>query len=93
MIQSYKSYDFGIFVLPSFQQFQFMDKQMTNKLLYREENQQIGLKTKDAVVSAPDNHKILLENDKSRVFAEVTLGPKELEPAHHHRWPSVFCLL
>lgn len=41
----------------------------------------------DAVIAAPENHKILLENDHVRVL-EVTLGPGELEPLHHHRWPS-----
>ncbi len=46
----------------------------------------------DAVISAPKNHKILLENDKVRVL-EVTLAPKELEPLHHHRWPSVIYIM
>lgn len=41
----------------------------------------------DAVIAAPENHKILLENDHVRVL-EVTLGPGELEPLHHHRWSS-----
>lgn len=42
----------------------------------------------DAVISAPKNHKILLENDKVRVL-EVTLAPNEVEALHHHQWPSV----
>lgn len=42
----------------------------------------------DAVLAAPNNHKILLENDKVRVL-EVTIKPGEIEPLHHHRWPSV----
>lgn len=42
----------------------------------------------DAVIAAPENHKILLENDKVRVL-EVVLKPGEREPIHHHRWPSV----
>jgi ketosteroid isomerase-like protein len=42
----------------------------------------------DAVIAAPDNHKVLLENDHVRVL-EVTLGPGEVEPLHSHRWPSV----
>lgn len=41
----------------------------------------------DAVIAAPKNHKILLENDKVRVL-EVILQPNETEPLHHHRWPS-----
>ncbi|MXO48538.1 hypothetical protein GRI69_09735 [Erythrobacter vulgaris] len=42
----------------------------------------------EATVAAPDNHRILLENDHVRVL-EVTLGPGEVEPLHFHRWPSV----
>jgi hypothetical protein len=45
-------------------------------------------KNLDALISAPNNHKILLENDKVRVL-EVTVLPKEIEPIHHHKWPSV----
>ena len=42
----------------------------------------------DAVVAAPKNHKILLENDSVRVL-EVSLAPGEVEALHHHQWPSV----
>jgi hypothetical protein len=42
----------------------------------------------DAVIAAPKNHKILMENDKVRVL-EVTLMPGETEEIHHHQWPSV----
>jgi len=42
----------------------------------------------DAVIAAPDNHEVLLENDYVRVL-KVTLGPGEVEPLHSHRWPSV----
>jgi hypothetical protein len=42
----------------------------------------------DAVIAAPDHHRILLENDRVRVL-EVTLRPHEKEPLHAHRWPSV----
>ncbi|WP_282017633.1 nuclear transport factor 2 family protein [Salegentibacter mishustinae] len=42
----------------------------------------------DAVIAAPNNHKILLENDQVRVL-EVYLAPEEKEPLHHHKWPSV----
>ena len=45
----------------------------------------------DAVVAAPDHHKVLFENDRLRVL-EVTLPPQDEEPVHHHRWPSVFVL-
>lgn len=42
----------------------------------------------DAVVAAPKNHKILMENDKVRVL-EITVAPGETEEVHHHQWPSV----
>src|SRR5687768_16151524 len=45
-------------------------------------------KEKDAVIAAPENHKILLESENVRVL-EVTVLPGETEPVHSHRWPSV----
>lgn len=42
----------------------------------------------DAIIAAPSNHKILMENDKVRVF-EITLGPMEKEAFHYHQCPSV----
>ncbi len=42
----------------------------------------------DAVIAAPKNHKILMENDKVRVL-EVTIAPGETEEVHHHQWQSV----
>lgn len=45
----------------------------------------------DAVVAAPQNHKVLFENENLRVL-EVILHSGEEEPVHHHRWPSVFVL-
>ena len=64
---------------------------------YGQEKQKIDYKTGDpdtwpahldAVIAAPKNHKILLENDQVRVL-EVYLAPGEKEPLHHHKWPSV----
>ncbi len=46
----------------------------------------------DAMVAAPNNHKILLENDKVRVL-EVKLLPGEKEPLHHHQWPSTLYIM
>lgn len=57
------------------------------KLLYKTGNPSEWPTELDAVVAAPKNHKILLENDKVRVL-EVTLEPGEKEALHHHRWPS-----
>lgn len=45
----------------------------------------------DAVLAAPDHHRVIFENDRLRVL-EVTLNPHDEEPLHHHRWPSVFVL-
>ena len=42
----------------------------------------------DAVVAAPDHHKVLLENDEVRVL-EVVLPPATTERVHAHRWPAV----
>ncbi len=62
------------------------------KLLYKTGNPADWPKDQDAVVSAPNNHKILLENDKVRVL-EVTVLPNEIEPVHHHQWPSVLYIM
>jgi len=45
----------------------------------------------DATVAAPQNHKVLLENDEVRVL-EVTIAPGTREPLHVHRYPSVIYL-
>lgn len=42
----------------------------------------------DAVMAAPGNHRVLLENDTVRVL-QVEVGPGEVEAIHSHRWPSV----
>jgi quercetin dioxygenase-like cupin family protein len=46
----------------------------------------------DAVIAAPANHKVLLENDRVRVL-DVTVRPGELENVHGHRWPSVLYVM
>jgi mannose-6-phosphate isomerase-like protein (cupin superfamily) len=46
----------------------------------------------DAVVSAPQNHRVLLENDKVRVL-DVVVAPGAREPLHAHCWPSVLTVL
>jgi hypothetical protein len=43
----------------------------------------------DAVIAAPKNHKLLLENDRVRVL-QVTVPAHGKEEVHTHRWPSVF---
>lgn len=42
----------------------------------------------DALVAAPDHHKLLFENDHVRVL-EVRIGPGQFVPAHTHKWPSL----
>ncbi len=42
----------------------------------------------DALAAAPQNHKLLFENDEVRVL-EVTVPPGVREPLHVHRYPSV----
>ena len=46
----------------------------------------------DAIVAAPDHHKILLENDEVRVL-ETRVGPGEKTPIHTHRWPGALYVL
>lgn len=59
-----------------------------NVLEYRSGNPDEWPAELDAVMAAPENHKILLENDSVRVL-EVTIAPRMVEPLHSHRWPSV----
>jgi len=42
----------------------------------------------DAVVAAPESHRVLFENDEVRVL-EVTIAAGHREPEHTHRRPSV----
>jgi hypothetical protein len=42
----------------------------------------------DALLAAPDSHRLLFANDYVRVL-EVVITPGAREPEHTHRWPSV----
>jgi hypothetical protein len=46
----------------------------------------------DALIAAPDHHRLLLENDDVRVL-EVHIPPGQVVPVHTHRWPSVIFTL
>jgi hypothetical protein len=46
----------------------------------------------DALAAAPQNHKLLFENDDVRVL-EVTVPAGVREPLHAHRYPSVLYYL
>jgi hypothetical protein len=45
----------------------------------------------DAVNAAPENHRVLYEDDNIRVLS-VSIAPGGIEKPHHHRWPSVFVI-
>jgi hypothetical protein len=46
----------------------------------------------DAVAAAPNNHRIVLENDRVRVL-DVTVAPGEREPLHAHcRWSVMYVM-
>lgn len=45
----------------------------------------------DALAAAPENHRLLYEDDIVRVLS-VSVAPGETERVHHHRWPSVFVI-
>jgi quercetin dioxygenase-like cupin family protein len=42
----------------------------------------------DAMVAAPQNHRLLLENERVRVL-ETHVPAGATTPVHTHRWPSV----
>ena len=42
----------------------------------------------DAIKAAPDNHKVVYEDDNLRVLA-VILNGKRSEPIHTHKWKSI----
>lgn len=46
----------------------------------------------DGAVVAPDNHKVLFENDVVRVL-ETTIAPGEVTPVHTHLAPQVMYVL
>ncbi len=46
----------------------------------------------DAMVKAPDHHKVLLENSQVRVL-DTHLGPGEQTPIHAHQWPATLYIL
>src|SRR5678815_3259292 len=46
----------------------------------------------DAVMAAPKNHRVLLENDRVRVL-DVTVAPGEREAVHAHCLPSVMYVM
>ncbi len=47
---------------------------------------------RDAVIAAPENHRLMLENERVRVL-ETIVQPGEIVPLHTHRWPAVHHIL
>jgi hypothetical protein len=46
----------------------------------------------DALVAAPDHHKLLFENDRVRVL-NTSIQAGDRTPIHTHRWPAVFYII
>jgi quercetin dioxygenase-like cupin family protein len=46
----------------------------------------------DALVAAPDNHRLLLENEHVRVL-DTVIAPATTTPLHTHRWPATLYVL
>lgn len=46
----------------------------------------------DAVVAAPEHHRLVLENDRVRVL-ETRIEPGETVRLHTHIWPAVYTIL
>jgi hypothetical protein len=45
----------------------------------------------DALIAAPDSHRLLFENPRVRVL-EIVIEAGAREPEHTHRWPSVMII-
>jgi hypothetical protein len=46
----------------------------------------------DALTAAPDNHRVILENDRVRVL-DTSIPAGGRTPVHTHRWPAVLYIL
>lgn len=46
----------------------------------------------DAVIAAPENHRVVFENERVRVL-DTRIKPGERVPVHAHPWSSVTCFL
>lgn len=60
------------------------EKTANQALQYKTESQADWPANLDAFIAVPDNHKILMENEKVWVL-EVTLALGDTEEVHHHR--------
>jgi len=46
----------------------------------------------DALNAAPDNHRLLFENDRVRIL-DTNVGPGAATPVHAHEWPAALYVL
>lgn len=46
----------------------------------------------DALVAAPNHHRLMMENERARVL-ETFIAAGDRTPVHTHRWPSVYYIL
>ena len=46
----------------------------------------------DALIAAPEHHKLLLENDAVRVI-DTLIRPKETTALHTHKWPATLYVI
>ena len=46
----------------------------------------------DALIAAPEHHKLLLENDTVRVL-DTLIRPNEITAVHTHKWPATLYIL
>ncbi len=46
----------------------------------------------DALLAAPEHHRLLLENESVRVL-DTRIRPGEVVRLHTHRWPAVYYIL
>jgi quercetin dioxygenase-like cupin family protein len=51
-------------------------------------NQNTYIEFMDAVIAAPDHHRVIFENEQVRVM-ELKVNPGEIVPVHTHRWATV----
>ncbi|GAA4457057.1 hypothetical protein GCM10023189_27200 [Nibrella saemangeumensis] len=46
----------------------------------------------NAVLAAPDHHRVVLDNERVRVL-DTRIAPGDRTPVHTHRWPAVLHVL
>ncbi len=55
-------------------------------------NQQDWPDDLDALIAAPEHHRLLFENEAVRVL-DTSVAPGETVPLHTHRWPSALYIM